>query len=96
MMSKKPATIWYCGTVMVKRGLRMAKRGNRSEPNTLPRLKPSFLLVITLPPFISLPVPTMVSTAPTGTVGQEGFFWFTQYFSHGSSLQYADADTAFA
>ena len=51
---------------------------------------------MTLPPFISLPVPTMVRTAPTGTVLHEGQPWLTQYFSHGSSSQKALALTAFA
>ena len=51
---------------------------------------------MTEPPFISLPVPTMVSTHPTGMSLQVGSSKRMKYFCQGSSPQYAETDTAFA
>ena len=67
MTSKTPATIWRFGTVNVSSGFRMANLGYASGPNTCPILSFCPRLVMTAPPFISLPVPAMVSTQPTGT-----------------------------
>ena len=70
--------------------------GNTSSPNTCPILSFSAWLVMTEPPFISLPVPTMVSTHPTGMSLQVGSSKRMKYFCQGSSPQYAETDTAFA
>ena len=96
MMSKNPATIWRRGTVKVKRGFRMANLGKTAGPKTLPTLRLALWLLMTLPPFISLPVPTIVRTPPTGMVRQEGSSKRTKYFSHGSSSHQAETLTALA
>ena len=51
---------------------------------------------MTQPAFISEPVPTIVSTQPTGSVSQDGSSKRTKYFSHGSSSQLTETDTALA
>ena len=72
MMSKNPATIWRRGTEKVNRGLSIANFGYTAGPNTLPTLMLALWLDMTLPPFISLPVPTIVRTLPTGMMRHEG------------------------
>ena len=47
-------------------GFRMENLGKTSSPNTWPIFSLAAWLVMTEPPFISEPVPTMVSTHPTG------------------------------
>ena len=51
---------------------------------------------MTLPPFISLPVPTIVSTLPTGMMRQDGSSKRVKYFCQGSSSHHAETLTAFA
>ena len=67
-----PAIIWYLGSVKVYSGSSTANFGNTFSPNTCPTFIFSFALVMTAPPFISLPVPTIVSTQPTGMISQSG------------------------
>ena len=74
----------------------MANFGNTSDPNTCPTFIFASWFVMTEPPFISEPVPAMVSTTPTGTMSQVGSSKRTQYFSHGSSSQCTEMATAFA
>ena len=92
-----PATICLWGRVMVKRGFRMEKRGiTASLANTWPIFSRVLPLVMTEPAFISDPVPTMVSTQPTGRMGQSGSSKRTKYLSQGSSAQSADTASALA
>ena len=50
----------------------MANFGNTSSPNTWPIFCFVARFVITEPPFISEPVPVMVSTLPTGMMRLSG------------------------
>ena len=72
MMSKMPATIWYCGTVNVSFGFRIVNLGINRLSKTLPSLRFWVWLVMTEPPFISEPVPTIVNTQPTGRMRRPG------------------------
>ena len=61
MMSKMPATIWYFGRLYVNSGFMMANFGATSVLNTWPIFRFCSWFVMTEPPFISDPVPAMVS-----------------------------------
>ena len=65
-----------------------------SFSKTLPTFSLVSGFVMTLPAFISDPVPTMVSTQPRGTTGQAGSSKRTKYFCQGSSSQWTEAATA--
>ena len=79
----------------MKRGLRIENFGKTAGPNTLPTFRFAAWLVMTLPPFISLPVPTIVRTLPTGMMRQDGSSKRTKYFSQGSSSHQVETLTAF-
>ena len=74
----------------------MENFGNTSSPNTCPTFRLLSGLLITEPPFISEPVPTMVRTQPTGMIRLSGSSIRTKNFSQGSSPHQAEAETAFA
>ena len=74
----------------------MLNFGITLSPNTWPIFSFISRFVITEPPFISLPVPAIVSTQPTGRISQSGSSYRIKYLSHGSSLQLTETDTAFA
>jgi hypothetical protein len=66
MLKEIPAFIWFSGTVIVNLGLRIENLGMRRSSNTWPTLKLCSASVITVPAFISEPVPAIVSTQATG------------------------------
>ena len=74
----------------------MEKRGITLLPNTWPILRFWPGWVMTAPPFISEPVPTMVSTQPTGMMGFATSSMRRKYLSQGSSSHQAETDTALA
>ena len=71
-MSYTPATVCRIGSEYVNFGFRIEKRGLTRSSKTLPIFIFSAVFVMTEPPFISEPVPAIVSTQPTGTISQVG------------------------
>ena len=65
MMSTAPAAVWYCGSVKVTSGSRIATRGRKTSPFT-PRLRLSASLLMTQDAEPSDPAAGMVSTHATG------------------------------